>query len=419
LRINIAGLSSSNQRLAADGALYPLSCVFPDHSSKLALVGHLIVASQASDIEVVNDYAYVANGSNGLMVADVSDSSIPEEVMSLALPGNTTMLCRQGSYLYIGDQEDTLRIISISNPTNPTQVGKVGFTCDQPKGIYVAGGTAYVACRGTGIEIVDVSTPSSPTVIGSFDTPGQAYDIFVDDTLAYIADGTMGLRVWNVADPSNCTEIGYYNTNGITQGIDKSDDYVYLAEGGAGIKVFGVSDPTNPQQLGVLDTPVTALSVSLSDSLYVCDGGGGLLVVDVSTPGSPTQVGYLDSYGSATNIAHVGELLYLADFGDGAYVIHEDLLPAVLEMTEQPLLAKFVIASPQTNSLRFNISLEQKSDLSVKIYDAAGRMVKSMEKIGLESGEHDFHWSTIAAGVYFVSVETNHGTVAKKVVFLR
>ena len=419
LRINIAGLSSSNQRLAADGSWHSLGCVYPDYSTNLELVGHLVDAHEANDIIVVNDYAYVANGSYGLMVADISDSSIPEEVMSLALPGNTTMLYRQGSYLYVGDQDDTLRVISISNPTNPSQVGKIGLTCDQPKGLYVTGNRAYVACRGTGVQIIDISTPSSPSVLGTFDTPGQAYDIYVDDTLAYVADGTMGLRVWNVANPSNCTEIGYYNTSGITQGLDKSNDYVYLAEGGSGIKIFDVSDPTNPQQLSSLDTPGTATSVSLTDSLYVCDGSGGLLIIDVSTPGTPTQVGYLESYGSATNVAHVQELLYLADLGDGIYVIHEDLQPAVQEMTEQPLISNFTIASPQTNSLKFNISLSQKSDISVKIYDASGRMVKSMEKIGLDFGEHDFQWSATAAGVYFVSVETNHGNVAKKVVFLK
>lgn len=419
LRINIAGLNSSNQRLAADGGFNVLGCVYPDHSSNLALVGHMVAPHEAYDVEVSGNYAYVVNGTNGLMVADISDSSIPEEVTSLSLPGNSTGLCRQGSYLYIIDQEDTLRVVSISNPTNPTQVGKVGFSVDQPKGLCVAGTRAYVACRGTGVEIVDISTPSSPSVIGTFNTAGQAYDIVVEDTFAYVADGTMGLRIWSVADPSSPYEIGYDNTNGITQGIDKTGNYVYLAEGGAGIKVFNVSDPANPQQLGFLDTPGTAQSVLITDSLYVSDGSGGLLVIDVSTPGSPTQVGYMESFGSATNVAHVGELLYLADVGDGVYVIHEDLLPAVKEMTEQPLVSKLVVSSPQTNYLKFSITLEQKSDFCVNIYDAAGRLVESMDKKGLDAGVHDLKWSANAAGVYFVQVETAQHAVAKKVVFLK
>jgi hypothetical protein len=419
LRINIAGLNSSNQRLAADGAWSPLGCVYPDHSTNLDLVGHLVAAHDAYDVVIVNDYAYVANGSDGLMVADISDSSLPEDITTLDLPGISRALYRQGSYLYIADQEDTLRIISISDPANPTQVSKLALTCDQPRSVFVTNNTAYIPCRATGVEIVDVSTPGSPSWSGSFNTSGQAYDVFVDDTLAYVADGTMGIRVWGVADPANCSEIGYYNTDGITQGIDKSGDYVYLAEGGAGIKVFNVNDPTDPQEVGSLDTDGTAASVLMSDSLYVCDGSGGLVVVDVSTPSSPVEVGYLDSYGSANNIAHNGELLYLADIGDGVYVIHEDFEPAVEEMAEQPLIANFMIASPQTKSLKFNIALEKRSDLSVKIYDAVGRIVKSMEMKGLESGEHDFQWSASAAGVYFVSVETDHGTTAKKVVFLK
>lgn len=419
LRINLVGLNSSNQRLAADGGLNPLSSVFPDHSSNLALVGHLPVPSQAYAVEISGNYAYVTNGTAGLMVADISDSSIPEEITSLSLPGNSAAMCGQGSYLYIADREDTLRVVSISNPANPSQVGKVALSVDQPRGLYVTGTRAYVACRGTGVEIVDISTPSSPLVIGTFNTPGQAYDVFVDDTLAYIADGTMGLRIWSVANPSSPYEIGYDNTNGITQGIDKSGNHVYLAEGGAGIKVFNVSDPANPQQLGFLNTPGTAQNVLITDSLYVCDGGGGLLVIDVSTPESPVQIGYMESFGSATNVTHVGELLYLADVSDGVYVIHEDLLPAVKEMTEQPLVSKLVISSPQTNRLKFSITLEQKSNLCVNIYDAAGRLVEFIDKKSLDAGEHNFKWSANAAGVYFVQVETAQHTVAKKVVFLK
>ncbi|MCK4673940.1 hypothetical protein KAT67_08160, partial [candidate division WOR-3 bacterium] len=353
-RINIAGLNSSNQRLAADGSFDRIQCLFPDHSSNLNLVGHFNAVTTANDVVIIGDYAYIANGTDGLMVTDISDSSLPHEVFHLSLPGNNVAMDVVGSHIFLADQEDTLRVISITNPTNPSQVGKIGFNVDQPKSLFAVDTLVYVACRGTGIEIVNVVNPASPSVICSYDTPGQAYDILVSDTLAYVADGTKGVRVLNIADPTDPEEIGFYDTNGITQGMDLQGNYLYLAEGGAGIKVFDVTDPTDPQQLGSFNTSGIAKKVLIADSLFVCDGSAGLRVFDVSTPSSPVEVEYLESFGTATNLAYVGSMLYLADGSDGIYLIHENIPSGVEEITKQfSSFPHLTVFSPQTGYMKF------------------------------------------------------------------
>ena len=59
----------------------------------------------------------------------------------------------------------------------------------------MVGDFAYVADRDSGLRIIDVSNPAFPVEIGAFDTPDEAYDVEVVGDLAYVADRYSGLRI--------------------------------------------------------------------------------------------------------------------------------------------------------------------------------------------------------------------------------
>ena len=45
--------------------------------------------------------------------------------------------------------------------------------------VSISGPYAYVADGGDGIKVIDISNPSNPTIVGSVDTPQGASDVFV------------------------------------------------------------------------------------------------------------------------------------------------------------------------------------------------------------------------------------------------
>jgi hypothetical protein len=419
LRVNIFGLGSSNQLYAADGVFSPCYSLFPTSSTNLTLVGHLETNGIASDISLNGNYAYIADGVNGLVVADFSDSSIPDDAFRLALPGDNGAIEMQSSYLYMADKTDTVRIVSIVNPTNPSQIGNCYLNADQPTEIDVQDSVVCVACRGSGIAIVDVTTPSAPSVITYFDTPGQAYDLEIADTLLYVADGTTGLLVINVVDPSNPSIVGSYNTNGIAQGVNVQGNILYVADGSAGIKIFDISDPTNPQILGAFDTPGTAKEVIYkTPSILFVPDGTGMRVLDVSTPSSPNELGFISSFGTSTKLAYAGKMIYLVDGSDGIYLIHGELTN--VNESSNCMLEQIVnLSSPQTEAVKFNLHFRNPMFLGIKIYDASGRMVKSFGKKKFSSGNYYFCWKPEMAGVYFVQIENEETVEARKVVFLK
>jgi hypothetical protein len=61
--------------------------------------------------------------------------------------------------------------------------------------VAVAGSYAYVADYNCGLRVIDVSNPESPQEVGYYDTPGDAWRVSVMGRLVYVADGDHGLQV--------------------------------------------------------------------------------------------------------------------------------------------------------------------------------------------------------------------------------
>ena len=97
-------------------------------------------------------------------------------------------------YAYVADTYDGLRVIDVSNPAAPFQVGSYD-TPGLAQGVAVAGSYAYVADGDAGLRVIYVSTPAAPFEVGSYDTPGYAWGVAVAGAYAYVADWDAGLEV--------------------------------------------------------------------------------------------------------------------------------------------------------------------------------------------------------------------------------
>ena len=272
------------------------------------------------DIAVDGDYAYVADYKGGLRVVDVSDPANPTEVGACDTLEYASGVFVSGSTAYVADGRRGLRVVDVSEPASPTEVG----ACDTgwAEGVAVSGGTAYVADMDGGLRVVDVSDPANPTEVGACDTPGEAMGVAVSGETAYVADDWRGLRVVDVSDPANPTEVGSYDTPGRTRGVAVSGGTAYVADMDGGLRAVDVSDPATPTEVGSYDTPGRTRGVFVSgETAYVADYQGGLRVVDVSDPANPTEVGAYDTPGRAEGVFVSGSTAYVANEQEGLRVV--------------------------------------------------------------------------------------------------
>lgn len=226
-----------------------------------------------------------------------------------------------GGLACVADDERGLHVFDVTTPSSPLYCG----TWNSPGNAYGLdrrGNHVYVADGTQGFAIVDVSTPTTPVLVNRIDTFGTAYEVAVSGDFAYVADGSYGLQTIDISNTSSLLLRGRYDTPGNAVGVWTSGNRVYVADGTSGLHVFDLADPAAPSLLGSYNTPHAAYAVVTSGTLaYVADGNTGLLILDVGNPSAPTFVGRYNTPELALDVWLSGPLAYVSDRYGGLHII--------------------------------------------------------------------------------------------------
>lgn len=118
-------------------------------------------------------------------------------------------------------------------------------------GLRVRDGKVYTTDIEGGLSIVDVSDPTNPSLLGRVDIQGVAKGLTLDNDLAYVAAGDAGLVIVDIADATKPTIIGQAKTRGPAIRTAYSDGYVFVAAWNDA-RVYDVSQPTAPRFVGAV-----------------------------------------------------------------------------------------------------------------------------------------------------------------------
>lgn len=303
-------------RVAAVAAL-----LWPLEASAMVLVSDLQTPDSANAVQVAGDLAYVADGDSGLRIVDVSDPARPRELGTVVAGDFAQDVAVQGDFAYVAARYWTglprgggdLQIIDVSDPFAPTRLSRVR-TSSNARAVDVANGFAYVADAGGGLRVIDVSDPALAHEVGALSGPLQsANDLEVVDGVAYLSDFRIGLWIVDVSDPSAPIEVARRSVPGFTSSIDVADGLAYVGSqvGTQGrVTIFDVSDPSMPLLLGGFDTPGPVGTIRATGELALVGViFAGLVAYDVADPTAPVQLGSF-SAGTA-GIEIVDQLAYV------------------------------------------------------------------------------------------------------------
>jgi len=271
-------------------------------------------------------YAFLADGQNGLQIINISDASNPSLTFNFKTNGDAKEVfidsINGNKYAFISDIVKGLFILNITNPANvfldtliAFQQGvnsvnsKSGFLFTAlnqgaikiininslPDSVYevnsynplnpaehieISNNTAFFVEKITGLEIVDITNPSLPVFLSTFRSSGSCYDIKIADYLAYIADGNAGLSVINIGNPAQPYFIQQTNTESDVRGIDYSPNFLFSAEYNDGAEVFNLFNPTYPEGIGYYNPQGQCYSVHyFKGKVLIANGQNGLLIL--------------------------------------------------------------------------------------------------------------------------------------------
>jgi hypothetical protein len=191
--------------------LYIVDISDPAHPTQ---VGFFEGTFNISGLVAVGSTLYLSSFSDGLRVLDVSDPAHPLEIGAFEALPHADGVAVAGDYAYVA-VDKSLWVIDVSDGANPIEVGVYhapGTFTDWATGVsvtvagdivYIANGSGAVAKRHDGLRVIDVSDPSSPDLVGYYDTPGSAYDVFTLGGYAFVADGYGGLLILKYTGAAN------------------------------------------------------------------------------------------------------------------------------------------------------------------------------------------------------------------------
>ena len=354
------------------------------NSQEIREIGSIDTDGRAWGVDIMGDYVFVADESNGVCVIDVSDPRRPELVATCETGDRADRIRIQGQHAYVADMDGGMRIIDISNPEEPFETEFV--ETDGPvQDVAVSGDFAYIGATRGGVHVADVSDPDNPELIGECNTPGAVIGTLVVGDLLYIADWEEGLCVIDVSDPQNPEVIGSEDTPGRAWQVRVLGDFAYVADGVSGLQIIDVSDPENPQLIGSIDTPDEAVGLYVIDSVvFITDQESGLRLIDVSDPARPVELAVHDTPDEAHDVVVCDGIAYVVDEDSGLHIFDVSDFVSTAEITVIPEVMEIgLVGYEMRRTAEFGVSYvsnnDDEDDLNLSLLITLGERWLSVE----------------------------------------
>ncbi len=299
----------------------------PVVTHQFQLATELAPEPQIVNLTISGSHAYVAAGKGALRVLSLVNSAQPTEVGAYYLVYEALDVAVSGAYAYVAS-DDGLLVLDVSNPEQPVLLTSepIGNGTARALAVFDSAGDGhtyvYIAAQDGGLRIMEVPTVGYPTEIGAYATPAlDARDLVISNNHIYVADGAGGLEAVVVSAPRTLRQIAAYKMLGHAEEATAWDDHVFVAGGGPGLHSLSYHND-QLTLLDSLDTPGVAFGVSVHDGMaYVADGEGGLCIVSVTNPRQLRQIGSLRGPGIANEVVIREEYAYVAASEAGLWIV--------------------------------------------------------------------------------------------------
>jgi hypothetical protein len=279
--------------------------------SRPRVVGSLDLQGwEPSYLTVVDGYLYWADTYDGLLIVDISVPSSPTVVghRTLQLEQTTAFVAVQGDYAYLPQGTHGLLVLDVSDKTNPIGIRFVD-TPGTAGGVVVDGSFAYVADKQMGVQILDISNPAAAAIIGNLPTSLNAVAVYRNQDTIYVHETNNFLdnqiEAFDISIPGQPVRQDSFYTSVYTRIVGFSGQFMYVsylnsAEGYSGFAPVLMSDPYSlPDQ----PVPYGALGGTIANGLiYLNAFTNGLLIFPISCDATyvspvPNPVGTLVNSG--------------------------------------------------------------------------------------------------------------------------
>ncbi len=302
---------------------------------------HFTFSEPANSVAIDGTTAYLATTSGSLVSVSLTGGGAPAMLDSVDL-GTAVAVTVSGNHAFVATGTNGISVVDITDPSDMTVVGTAQQT-GSTRDVSVFGDYAYVASR-EGLQVFRVSDPTSPQFVGFFDSRFSMNRVEVHGRIAYVTESEYFrpsvLYLIDISQPETPILIDEWYVGTMVYDLTVRDGYALMADnfpaGGTGLAVVDVdqSRPTYGTTVAAIEAPGTNEAIAAITN-YVVIGASHdsrvVTLVDTTDPASISEASVIDHY-DATDPVNVGKVVFwshyllVADRNTGLTVL--DALPA-------------------------------------------------------------------------------------------
>ncbi len=405
------------------------------------------------DIQIIGEYAFLV--SNGLRVIDISNPVELIEVGLFEIEQMINTVTYENGYAYLGATlPDRLIVIDISDPENLSEAS----SCNLPRTPTAIAVEDNRLCIGIGehnrsdydLLVFDVSDPAEPLLQSELNSIGKPVSAEIDGDLAILTIDYQGLETFDISDIRNPVKTHIFRTPGKARKIIAENGIAFIND----YTNFGIYDygealggefahPEISVSPNTLDFGEVALADSSTNSIIIRNPGILNLQISSIALGNRNFSAVFDSAevmcpGDSLEIMIIfkpenrgeieGEITISSNDPDNAEIVvslhgvGQDDQDSVGETFNKSIPEKLYLSpvypNPFNSIASIQYSLPQHSEVTVKLFDLAGKIVETLYDGDQEAGAHKIVWNAggEASGLYLVQVATDKWIRTQKII---
>ncbi len=376
------------------------------------------------------DYVYALNSSDfraDILMAQKTGDRF-DSVGHYYTPGTAQKGLVYNDTLYLAAGSEGLEVIDISDPANLYRVRHYSA----PSGLDVAikDGYAYLAAASSGVRIFDITKPDDIPV-ATINTPGLATCVRINENLLYIAVVFAdGIQIYDISNPEGPVYITSFGDE-VCQELEISNSVLFSSSSLTGIDAFDITTDSLAPVLLKKYIPISnPLEIAVSDNLLITAlGYSGIEVVDITNPREMYRRFIYNTPFWAEGLSCEGDYVYVADEG-GLIILKKDVITDLNDGNEVIPPTEFTLRQNHPNpfnpvtTIEFDLSRYGYSTL--KIYNLLGREVTTLVNKALPAGSHAVRWdgrdsegNSVSSGIYFYRLTSGAYSASKKMILVK
>ena len=390
----------------------------------------LLLEAHAEVVEVLSS-GQLAIAADGLIsIYDMSDLGAP--VLLSTLPAGADELVFDGTYL-LALYDEEVSVIDIGDPSSPFVAGSVPVPVRYAAHMTVLSGDRVLVASDANTYsnprppcVVDYGDPSVPVVAETWDFINvSSFNVSLGGLTYVVGDGVHLLN----ADGSEY--IGCLGAEHSILGAVAFEDHIYSISWGGLMEIPQDCNSTVPVWLarcnldlaGECPVLVWCLGDDSSDADFIVEAQSGVRTWTV--PVRSLGDGLFEARDTSAAGLQVDVTYRLYAEQDGARTL---LAEQTYTPSSTPSAVRLVSIAPNPFNPRTQVTftLDRPRDVNLKVYDAAGRCVRTLWSGLKAAGPHTAEWNglndaggSVASGAYFFRLESDAGVQSRKALLVR